>query len=537
MDSRSARWVPAVVVSSACFLAACASTASGATVIEARTSSASATSSTTETSASVAPTAPDSTPPTAPPISAASVPDTVVSPTAAPSSAPAETVPTTNLTATISFNAGSGKASRPYDDIVRAELDDIVSFWANEFPVVSGSAYRVPANGVFPGYPGRSDIPNCGPSPVDYATMLKGNAFYCPQGDYLAYDDDQLFPAVFDKLGAVGLGIILAHELGHSVQTDAGVPSDTPTIILEQQADCYAGTWAAHLQQEQNPTVPFGEGDIKNALLALLSFKDPIGATASAPGAHGSGFDRVGAFEDGFSNGAKKCFIYVRNMPSVLELPVDRSFFLNNGNAPLDDANNPALPDPNNTQAPSGIYGLLITDLPRFWQQQLSTEQVTFDAPKLVGYDAAGPFPSCSVTVDFAKSASVYCPSSNTIAVNSTIATRFYNEFGDFSIGYIVGDAYSEAVQRALGSQLTGAKRALLDDCLTGVYTRDTIPGASNAPNQVTIQAGDLDEAVEAAVELGDATTAQNELGTGFEKVGAFRTGVLTGMSACKVIG
>ena len=509
MGERRVHRVSGYVLVCARLVAACANTGNGASVIQAH-SSASANSSSTETAGTQAP---------------------------VPSSAPPQTGPTTNLTETIPFHPGNGKAKRPYDDIVRAELDDIASFWANEFPVVFGSAYTVPAAGVFPGYPRRTDIPNCGPNAVDYETVLKGNAFYCPESDYLAYDDAQLFPAVFDKLGGVSLGVILAHELGHSVQTRSGVPSNTPTIALEQQADCYAGTWAAHLQQEKNPTLPFGEADVKNALLALLSFKDPIGASPSQPGAHGSGFDRVGAFEDGFSNGAKKCSTYIKNLPPVLELPVDQTFFVNNGNAPLDDPNNPALPDANNPQAEVGIYGLLITDLPRFWQQQLSSRQVTFKPPKLVGYNASGPFPACSTKLDFSKSASVYCQSTNTIAVNITTATQFYNQFGDYAIGYVVGDAYSEAVQLALGSQLTGAKRALLDDCLTGVYTRDTIPSAATPANHVTIQAGDLDEAVEAAVQVGDATTTQNHLGTGFEKVAAFRSGVLTGITACPTTG
>lgn len=540
----------------ACVLAACASTGSGAEIVQSHIVSPDVTApfstgdATATTVASSAPAATDVTQPgsgTSVPADTAA-PGTVAPNTAAPNTVPPDTAvpgtvtpatdgPTTNLTATITIHPGSGKRKRAYDDTVKAELDDIVSFWANEFPFVFGSPYKVPTKGVFPGYPGRTDIPDCGGMPVDYDNVLKGNAFYCPESDFLAYDDDQLFPAVFRKLGAVPLGVILAHELGHSVQARAGVAADTPTIILEQQADCYAGSWAAHLQQENNAQMPFGEADVKNALLALLSFKDPLGADPTQPGAHGSGFDRVGAFEDGFSNGAKKCSTYIDKMPPVLELPVDQGFFVNNGNAPLDDPNNPVLPDPNNPNANSGIYGLLITDLPRFWQQQLSSQSVKFTPPKIAGYNASGPFPACDTKLDFAKSSSVYCPSTNTVDVNITVGKQFYNQFGDFAIGFVVGDGYSEAVQTALGSKLTGAKRALLDDCLTGVYTKDTIPSTSTQANQVTIQAGDLDEAVEAAIEVGDSTSAQNHLGTGFQKVASFRSGVLTGISACKTTG
>lgn len=439
-------------------------------------------------------------------------------------------------TAPVQFDLGSAKQPRPYDAAVKAEMNDIVAFWTTEFPKLSSSPYKPLAGKVYPGYPGRTDIPACGGSAtIDYATELQDNAFYCPSADYVAYDDESLFPAVYGKLGAVSLGVILAHEIGHDVQTQAGVPSNTATIVLEQQADCYAGTWINHLLHENNPKLPFAESDIKNALLALLSFKDPIGTTPAAPGAHGSGFDRVGAFEDGFTNGVVKCATYIDQLPPILELPVDQSFFVNNGNAPLDNPDKPVLPDPNSPTASAGIFGLLITDLPRFWQAQLSTQNIAFTPPHVTGYDSSGRLPRCTDAAgDFANDPAVYCHADNTIYVNRTLTTALYKQIGDFAVGYAVASAYGDDVQIALGSKLTHAKRALLDDCLAGAYTQSTIPTASSQQNQVTVQAGDLDEAVKAAVTIGDATTTADKLGTGFEKVGAFRLGVLGGSDACK---
>ena len=37
--------------------------------------------------------------------------------------------------------------------------------------------------------------------------------------------------------------------------------------------------------------------------------------------AHGSGFDRVGAFQDGYDNGLAKCKNYRDDDPIVIELP------------------------------------------------------------------------------------------------------------------------------------------------------------------------------------------------------------------------
>jgi hypothetical protein len=103
----------------------------------------------------------------------------------------------------------------------------IVGFWATKFQKLSSSPYKRLAGKVYAGYPSRTDIPACGGSvPIDYATELKGNAFYCPTADYVAYDDQSPFPAVYGKLGAVSLGVILAHEMGDDAQAQVGVPSN-----------------------------------------------------------------------------------------------------------------------------------------------------------------------------------------------------------------------------------------------------------------------------------------------------------------------
>ena len=48
--------------------------------------------------------------------------------------------------------------------------------------------------------------------------------------------------------------------------------------------------------------------------------------------------------------------------------------------------------------------------------------------------------------------------------------------FGDMSVGYLIGEAYSEAVQHALNSTLTGRGGVLLDDCFTGAWVADDVP-------------------------------------------------------------
>lgn len=429
------------------------------------------------------------------------------------------------------FDFGTGKTPQQYDKKLQIEVDDIQAFWTNEFPKVFSKAY-IPLKGkIFAGFPGRTDIPGCGRQLSVYEKDLKDNAFYCSEGDFLAYDDADLFPVLSKRLGALSLGIVLAHEWGHAIQARAGVPNNTATIKLEQQADCYAGAWSAHLARGENKDLPFADDEIKNALLALILVKDPAGSNPAAPGAHGSAFDRVGAFQDGFTSGTKKCSTYIDKFPGVLELPGDASFQVNGGNAPLDDPDKPALPDPNDKNKQVGIYGLLISDLPTFWTAQLTANGVAFTAPKVAGYDDKGPFPTCSTTKEFAGKPYVFCPDNNTLFFNRTIGAKFYNQFGDFAIGYLLSNGYGEAVQTTLKSPLAKVKRALLDDCLTGAYAANAAPlGPSTTVN---IQAGDLDEAVQTAVSIGDNKSTDNNIGTGFQKIAAFRTGVLGGLTAC----
>ena len=45
-----------------------------------------------------------------------------------------------------------------------------------------------------------------------------------------------------------------------------------------------------------------------------------------------------------------------------------------------------------------------------------------------------------------------------------------YDDFGDFAVGYVIGLAWAEAAQTALGSMLEGEHRALASDCMVGAW-------------------------------------------------------------------
>ncbi len=52
--------------------------------------------------------------------------------------------------------------------------------------------------------------------------------------------------------------------------------------------------------------------------------------------------------------------------------------------------------------------------------------------------------------------------------------------------------------------------------------------------SRVTTSPGDLDEAIRMAILLGDVGVNVDQIGTAFEKIDAFRTGVLGGLGACQ---
>ena len=79
---------------------------------------------------------------------------------------------------------------------------------------------------------------------------------------------------------------------------------DLPTIVTEQQADCFAGAWVAHVRDGEAAGLTFTDADVRTGLVAMITVRDPIGIDQFEPGGHGSAFDRVGAFQTGFTEGA-----------------------------------------------------------------------------------------------------------------------------------------------------------------------------------------------------------------------------------------
>ena len=230
------------------------------------------------------------------------------------------TVMAFGVIAGIAGGTASAQVSSKYDASIDATLADIQNFWTTAMPDVYGQQYEaIPTDRIYP-YSESNPPPNCddgGQTKAPYQDVA-GNAFYCSNGDFVAYDEQGLLPKLRDNFGEFAVGLVFAHELGHAVQARVGY-QPSATVYMEQQADCFAGAWAQHVADSNDANVHLSTDDLDNALAGLLTLSDPSGIDGGQDGAHGNGFDRVNAFQDGYEGGAQACADYQNHPPDVTE--------------------------------------------------------------------------------------------------------------------------------------------------------------------------------------------------------------------------
>jgi predicted metalloprotease len=147
--------------------------------------------------------------------------------------------------------------------------------------------------------------------------------FYCP-GDEKVYIDLAFYDQLKSQFGAPGdmaQAYVLAHEIGHHVQTLQGTSqqvsrlqqtrpemANKASVLLELQADCYAGMWVHHAGRQGI----LEEGDIEEGLRAASAVGDDrlqkMSGQAVSPESftHGSSQERMAWFQRGYQSGDPK---------------------------------------------------------------------------------------------------------------------------------------------------------------------------------------------------------------------------------------
>jgi predicted metalloprotease len=155
--------------------------------------------------------------------------------------------------------------------------------------------------------------------------------FYCPP-DQIVYIDLSFFDEL-SRLGAPGdfaQAYVIGHEVGHHVQNLLGTSdqvremqkqsgeaeANALSVMLELQADCFAGVWAHHANRQRQM---LETGDVEEGLRAAAAIGDDrlmrMAGRAVQPESftHGSSEQRIQWLRTGLSTGdCKACDTFAR---------------------------------------------------------------------------------------------------------------------------------------------------------------------------------------------------------------------------------
>jgi predicted metalloprotease len=398
------------------------------------------------------------------------------------------------------------------DKLALLSVNDIADFWEQNWGDLDGSFSPIENLLSYD-----SDDPS---SPVVCNTDTYGepNAFYCPSKQIMAWDRGVLVPIGQKFFGDVSVAALMAHEYGHAVQHMAGLVDDeTPVLVMEQQADCFAGTYVRWVAEGNSPRFNLSTGDgLNHVLAAAITLRDPILGPQEADmieDGHGTALDRVSAVQMGFTSGASECAsidmdeIDERRGDLPMALPFDDDGDVQSGEVGLDE----------------GVLDLLMEVLGEVYQPS---------EPPTLSYEPA----ECSDAQPVPPTS--YCPSTNTIAVDLGALQQMGQVADESNYVLLQGDntalsvltsRYALAVQHEGGEALDTPAAALRTACLTGVAQAamsDTVELSSG--QSLTLTAGDLDEAVAGLLTNGLAASNVDSqtVPAGFTRIIAYRSGL-----------
>lgn len=392
-----------------------------------------------------------------------------------------------------------------YDEAIAAARQEVQIFWEERYPALYGGPFTEVAElrAVGPG----DDI-ECGDERGSYRDV-KGEALYCPADDAILYDDATLFPDLHRDFGSLTNGAVLAHEWAHAVQRRSGLAtSGASTIALELQADCFAGSWVAHVRTGTDDLFDVDTAQLAAALSGYLTLREQSGGVAPAASTHGSAFDRVNALQEGFEQGPSRCAAYADpvSVPQLFGTPFTSQLDPSRAGSPLAD-----------------VVDDVGADLNAFWVGRIpGFEPVTVETIPRDGQVRCG---AESLRKEELGAPAVYCGTDRTVLYDEMAVGDFHERIGDGAIAAYLGDAWARAAGDALGFPIAPDEFDLTLDCLSGTWVGD-LAAERRADALVDVLPGDLDEVVAALVASEALRGSERDL-SAFERVSAFRAGFL----------
>jgi predicted metalloprotease len=403
------------------------------------------------------------------------------------------------------------------DELARHAVSDVEEYWQGVYSETFDDEFT-PVEALISWDANGFDGEFCG---TDTYGLV--NAAFCYDDETIGWDRGELLPALRDANGDMGVTMVLAHEYGHAVQRKAGLTKkSTPTLVSEQQADCFAGAYMRWVAEGNSPrfTLNTGEG-LNGVLAAVIAFRDPVlseGDPEVGVDEHGSAFERLSAFQFGFTDGPSAC--------ASIDM---REIGQRRGDLPV----------------------LLPEDQTGEWEVSEESVRAIVDAmgilfspakPPELSFDASQDCPDARMSPPAS-----YCPATNTIVVDlEELQVMGAHAEGEMGGGLASGDntAYSVLVSRYMqalqqergGLVLDNAEAALRTACLTGVATTKMSEEVTTPDgNTIALTAGDVDEAVSGILSNGLVASDVNgeTVPSGFSRIDAFRVGVLGDTERC----
>jgi predicted metalloprotease len=206
----------------------------------------------------------------------------------------------------------ANEGNLPLDEAIDFGIEDLDFYWTAVFEV-SGLTY----DGVedVDGYDvrRRSALPECEALNLDpdRPKQYRGQVFYCPGEDFIAYDED-LIASAHGEIGDFGAMLLLGNAWAAGMQEDLELEGET------LQADCFTGAWAGSIPLDLdgdglgdfaargtdvirdpdlgNASIFLSPGDLDEVVAALLAFSE----ASTESGTELSAFERLASFRGGF---------------------------------------------------------------------------------------------------------------------------------------------------------------------------------------------------------------------------------------------